>query len=181
MNLFILDTDPFKAAQYYQDLHLNKIIVEGTQVLATAYPLTVLQQADCPRTQKGTPRKHSHYNHPVTKWVRTNINNFVWTLNHVDALYQERLYRFNKQHFSRAFIDWCWSNPPELPHESRTEHPQCFVNTYPELVVINDPVKGYQNYYNVAKRSFQFGKKTVNATWTKRDTPYFFTSNDIST
>ena len=26
MNLFILDADPKMAAQYYQDLHINKII-----------------------------------------------------------------------------------------------------------------------------------------------------------
>ena len=61
MNLFILDLDPVKAAQLYQDIHVNKIIIEGCQLLAAAYPLERLEEPDCPRTQKGTPRTHGHY------------------------------------------------------------------------------------------------------------------------
>jgi len=174
MNLFILDLDPQKAAQYYQDLHINKIIIEGTQLLAAAYPLDRLAQEDCPRTQKGTPRKHGHYNHPMTKWVRTNMTNFVWTLNHLDSLYQERLYRFGKPHFSKDFINWTWNNPPDLPQGEMTEHPQCFAVSFPQCIVPGNPVRGYQNYYNAGKSEFKFGSKIVKAKWTKRDVPYFF-------
>ena len=174
MNLFILDLDPQKAAQYYQDLHINKIIIEGTQLLAAAYPLERLAEPDCPRTQKGTPRKHGHYNHPMTKWVRTNNSNFIWTLNHLDSLYQERLYRFEKHHFSKDFIEWVRNNPSDLPVGSLTEHPQCFAVSFPQCIVPGNPVKGYQNYYNEGKKEFRFGSKIVKAKWTKRDTPYFF-------
>jgi len=40
--------------------------------------------------------------------------------------------------------------------------------------VPGDPVQGYQNYYNAAKREFKFGNKIVKANWTKREVPYFF-------
>jgi len=173
MNLFILDLNPRVAAEYYQDLHINKIIIEGTQLLAAAYPLERLAQDDCPRTQKGTVRKHGHYNHPMTKWVRTNMSNFVWTLNHLDGLYQERLYRFEKEHFSKDFIEWVWNNPPELLHGSLTEHPQCFAISFPECIVPGNPVQGYHNYYNKAKREFNFGSRIVKAKWSKREVPYF--------
>jgi hypothetical protein len=176
MNLFILDADPKVAAKYYQDLHINKIIVEGCQVLAAAYPIERLAQDDCPRTQKGTPRKHGHYNHPVTVWVREHMSNFKWTLEHVYALYMERLHRFNKYHFGLGFLEWCTLNSPELAQAELTEHPQCFQLNHPECVVPGDPVKGYQNYYNKAKREFKFGNKIIKATWTNRDVPYFFTN-----
>jgi hypothetical protein len=102
------------------------------------------------------------------------MTNFVWTLNHLDSLYQERLYRFGKEHFSKDFIDWVWHNPPDLPHDSLTEHPQCFAVSFPQCIVPGDPVKGYQNYYNEGKREFNFGSKVVKASWTKREIPYFF-------
>ena len=173
MNLFILDADPKMAAQYYQDLHINKIIVEGCQVLASAYPVERLSQHDCPRTQKGTARGHSHYNHPVTVWVRENTSNFTWALEHTTALYWERVHRFNKDHFGFSFIMWCSNNPPALSQDKLTEHPQCFKH-HPDCVVPGNPVKGYQNYYNKAKREFKFGNKIIKATWTNRDVPYFF-------
>ena len=173
MNLFILDLNPKTAAEYYQDLHINKIIIEGTQLLAAAYPLERLSQPDCPRTQKGTPRKHGHYNHPMTKWVRTNMTNFTWTLNHLENLYLERLFRFEKHHFSKDFIEWVQSNLPDLPNGQLSEHPQCFAVSYPECIVPGNPVLGYQNYYNKAKMEFKFGSKIVKAKWTRRKIPYF--------
>lgn len=174
MNLFILDLDPIKAAEYYQDLHVNKIIIEGSQLLAAAYPLDRLSKEDCPRTQKGTPRVHGHYNHPMSKWVRENTSNFAWTLKHIKALKEELKYRFGKDHFTQGFIEWCENNPPNVLKGDQTIHPQCFAVSFPQCIVPGDPVKGYQNYYNTAKQEFKFGKKIVKATWTKRSIPYFF-------
>jgi hypothetical protein len=105
------------------------------------------------------------------------MTNFVWTLNHLDGLYQERLYRFEKEHFSKDFIEWAWNNPPDLPHGEMTEHPQCFAVSFPQCIVPGNPVKGYQNYYNAGKREFKFGSKIVKAKWTKRYVPYFFEVN----
>ena len=177
MNLFILDKDPIKAAEFYQDLHVNKIIIEGSQLLAAAYSLDRLAKNDCPRTQKGKPRVHGHYNHPMSIWTRKNLSNFLWTLQHIEALYLERLYRFGKSHFTIDFINWVKSNLPDLPAENLTEHPQCFKVSYPECIVNGNPVAGYHNYYNKAKREFKFGKKIIKASWTKRQIPYFFKVN----
>lgn len=178
MNLFILDPDPKIAAQYYQDLHVNKIIIEGSQMLAVAYSLDRLAENDVPRTQKGTPRKHAYNKHPMTLWVTENLSNFNWTLDHIYTLCDEYEYRFDKtRHFTRDFIDWCAKNSPNLPNEPKTMQPQCFGKSFPQCIVENDPVTGYQNYYNIAKRSFKFGNKTKNATWTKRPIPPFFKEN----
>lgn len=174
MNLFILDKDPVQAARYYQDLHVNKIIIEGSQLLAAAYSLERLAQPDCPRTQKGTPRVHGHYNHPMSKWVRENKINFKWALRHIEALSEEYTYRFEDVHYTHTFIEWCYNNFPELPEGQLTEHPQCFRISYPQCIVPGNPIQGYWNYYNIAKTSFKFKNKIVKATWTKRPIPPLF-------
>lgn len=174
MNLFILDTDPVKAAQYYQDLHVNKIIIEGAQMLANAYSKERLAQSDVPRTAKGTPRTWGFPSHPMAKWVRANMNNYKWCLMHIKELCREFVYRSGERHFTENFIDWVSNNLPNLKEEPQTEQPQCFVTYYPQCIVPGDPVAGYRNYYNTAKRSFVFGKgKIVEAKWTNRNIPEF--------
>jgi hypothetical protein len=174
MNLFILHEDPIQAARLYQDLHVNKIIIEGAQMLATAYPLDRLAAIDVPRTQKGNPRKHTHLKHPMTIWVKENINNFEWALEHCIELCNEYTYRFDKVHFTETFIYWCKDNLPDLPNEPQTMHPQCFAVSFPECIVENDPVAGYRNYYNKGKQQFKFGKVWKYASWTRRHVPDFF-------
>jgi len=174
MNIFRLDKDPFKACEYYQDLHVNKIIIEGSQLIANCYPLERLKEPDCPRTQKGTPRVYGNYNHPLAKWVRESKQNFDWTIKHLQGLIAEKEYRFGpKKHFTESFVLWAKDHPADLPDKGETEYPQCF-KTFAECIVLGDPVKGYQNYYNTAKREFQFGKSVKKATWTKRSIPYFW-------
>jgi hypothetical protein len=184
MNLFILDSNPYTAAESYQDLHVNKIICEGSQMLANCYTLERLAQPDVPLTQKGTARVHSYQKHPMALWIRANIRNFAWTLQHLTALCSEYTYRFKKEHFNdkhytEAFIRWCNETSPtevlikEYDKCSLTEWPQCF-GQYPQCIVPGDPVAGYRNYYNTAKSVFIVRGKPVYATWTRRPVPAWF-------
>lgn len=178
MNLFILDSDPIQAAQYYQDLHVNKIIIEGSQMISGAYELDELKDPSCPRTQKGTPRTHGFRNHPMSKWVRETKENFEWTLQHLNQLSKEWSYRFNKpRHFTQDFFDWCAANPPKINNISLTLQPQCFTKSFPQCIVEGNPVKGYRNYYNAAKTQFKFGSKIKKATWTNREIPFWYSGS----
>lgn len=185
MNMFILDSDPDIAARYNQDLHVKKIIIEGAQMLANAYDRERLAKDDVPRTDKGTARVGGLPNHPMSKWVRQNKSNYQWTLDHIRALCDEYTYRFGSKHYTEKFIQWVENNLPSLPDGELTEHPQCFANSFPQCIVPNDPVKGYQNYYNEGKQYFIYNKnknpRRVYASWTKRKVPYFFNpvSRDI--
>lgn len=175
MNLFILDKDPIQAAQYYQDLHVNKIVIEGSQMIAGAYTLEELRHPGCPRTANGTARTHGFRNHPMSKWVRETSSNFMWTLTHLNELSKEWSFRFNKpRHFTQDFFDWCASNQPNIPHGNLTMHPQCFTKSFPQCIVEGDPVAGYRNYYNTAKTQFKFGSKTKYASWTNRSIPSWY-------
>ena len=66
MNIFILDRDPLKSAQYHCDKHM-KMILESAQMLSTVL---------------GGPYKPTHANHPCTLWVAKSRQNamYLWTL-----------------------------------------------------------------------------------------------------
>lgn len=161
MNLFFLDSNPFKAAKYNVDKHCLKIILESAQMLCYAFPENL------------TPIKNSKkgfYFHPMSKFVRESYQNWTWTLDHFSGLLNEFEYRFNKKHSYVKVLDWLIKNQKFLNFEnyyqtSYKKWPQCFGQYRNECYVKDDPILGYQNYYNVAKRHlFQ---------WTKREIPYF--------
>ena len=112
MNIFCLDTNPTVAAQHLCDKHINKMIVESAQMLANAFTLDRLQQADCPRNQKGQPRSHGYSKHPCTVWTYQTQSNADWLCDHAIAMHDERSYRWpdRAEHFSLAFIKWCKDN-----------------------------------------------------------------------
>jgi hypothetical protein len=109
MNLFVLDQNPVIAAQYNCDKHITKMVLEIAQMLANCFDEHLL--VDAPKTQKGTPRKHSYYNHPVSIWMRKTKSNMRWAIDHALALESERFYRgYKNPHFSISFIRWCLEN-----------------------------------------------------------------------
>ena len=66
MNIFYLDKDPVRAAEYHCDKHVVKMILESSQMLCTAHRL--LSGEDyC--NDKGL-YKLAYKNHPSTKWAR---------------------------------------------------------------------------------------------------------------
>jgi len=90
MNLFILSLIPTEAAEAYMDKHVNKILLEAVQMLCTAIHVLV------PNTPiKSELYKQAHLNHPVSIWVRTSRDNFIWTLDLVEALHEEWRFRYS--------------------------------------------------------------------------------------
>ena len=89
MNLFILSLIPTEAAEAYMDKHVNKILLEAVQMLCTAMRVLV---PDTPI--KDALYKQAHLNHPVSIWVRESRDNFIWTLDLVEALHEEWRFRY---------------------------------------------------------------------------------------
>ena len=90
MNLFILSLIPTEAAEAYMDKHVSKIILEAVQMLCTAMRVLV---PDTPIIHD--LYKQAHLNHPVSIWVRTSRDNFIWTLDLVEALHEEWRFRYS--------------------------------------------------------------------------------------
>lgn len=97
MNIFILDENPYLAAQWQHDRHVVKMILESAQMLSTAVrlgraPINVAQDV------VDSCYKVTHQNHPCNLWLRSNAANFAWLTCHLDGLMSEYHRRFGKIH-----------------------------------------------------------------------------------
>ena len=98
MNIFVVNTDPEKAARELCDKHVPKMTLESVQMLVSALRRHGATDNDVPLTSKGTPHKGGYSNHPSTVWAGESLDNFNWLLDHAVALADEYTYRFGKEH-----------------------------------------------------------------------------------
>lgn len=166
MNIFRVDHCPIIAAQSLIDRHVNKMIVESCQMLCNAYSPDML--ATAPKTQSGTVRKHSHVNHPCSRWILSGKENYQWLLEHTYALIDERKYRFGKSHFCESIYGWIINNIPVLPLGS-TEPPRAFNST---IYNDSDVVDAYRSYYRSEKGFDKNGRPMLQ--YTRRNKPSWF-------
>jgi hypothetical protein len=156
MNIFFLDSDLTKCAQYHVDRHCVKIILESCQVLCTAYP-------------NGTaPYKHTHKNHPIAVWCRLNKANFNYVVRYAKELCKEYTYRYGKKHKCEEVLAWIDSNAPSIPEGDQTEPPRCFGEFKSSIRTTNSVVTDYREYYRLGK-SHLFS-------WTGRAKPDWITA-----
>jgi hypothetical protein len=95
LNIFVLDKDPEKAAKYQCDKHVIKMILETAQLLCSVF-------------EPGqAPYKRTHYNHPSAVWTRASRANYMWLIEHGEALCYEYTRRYNKTHKSEFVFQWC--------------------------------------------------------------------------
>lgn len=169
MNLFVLDQCPIEAAKQNCDIHCNKIVLEAAQMLANAFPLSLL--ATAPKTKTGENRGYSYLHHPVSKWVLQTRGNFNWTLAHAFQLEAERLKTGYNPHFVVSFLNWVATHKAQanVPDGELTEFAVAInadqrcrqVPGFNQLPVIQQ----YQLYYNYDKPF---------ATWKTRQKPVWF-------
>ena len=155
MNIFVLDRDVRKCAQYHNDKHVVKMILESAQLLCGVHHM-VEENTD------EVPYRLSHKNHPCSIWARENISNYLWLCELGLELCKEYTHRYEKRHKSQDVIEWCLINLPNIPEEDFTEPPKAM----PEEYKVDDVVQSYRNYY--------LGDKKYFSKWKKREVPYWF-------
>lgn len=151
MNIFFLDTDPIKAAQYQNDKHVVKMVLETAQLLSSVHYF-------CPSVYN-PEYKLTHKNHPCAKWARASVSNYVWLCRHGLALCGEYTHRYGKVHKSQRIIDDCFRYIPSIEADDFTEPPQAMPDEYKRKSF----VEAYRAYYIAEKLSF--------STWKNRDMP----------
>lgn len=178
MNLFYLDDDLDKCAEYHIDKHAGKMQLEATQLLSTALwvdkylgfvprALTpdewaVIKEAKSaePAIDERTFTRYlpCHQNHPSAIWVRSSMEHYAWTINYVNALESESRWRGRNPHASCIEC-----NRLPLP----TSMPDAgFVRPYqamPEELKSGDVLLDYRLFYMLDKAPF--------ATWARRGKP----------
>ena len=155
MNIFILDTNPRKCAEYHNDKHVVKMILETAQLLCGVHWTT--------ESPYEIPYKLSHKNHPCSIWARECLENYNWLCELGIELCEEYTYRYGKRHKSQDIIEWCMTHQPKIRKNGSVTR---FALAMPDECKVNNPVDSYRRYYMLEKRGF--------ATWKNREIPFWY-------
>jgi len=155
MNIFFLDMDVKKCAEYHCDKHVVKMILETAQLLCGVHHMT-------DRITDQVPYKLSHKNHPCAIWARESLDNYLYLCELGLALGEEYTYRYGKKHKSVEVIEWCLSNRPNIKDIGFTTPPLAMPDEYK----VDSVVESYRNYYK--------GAKSEIVSWKNREIPDWF-------
>ena len=150
MNIFILDNEIEKCAQYHCDQHVVIMILESVQMLCT-----VLNKKGFTAHYKST-----HIKHPWVLWVEESFENFAWLQNLAVALNAEYRFRFERDSDHKSIF--VLNEISNYNYDSRglTEFAQAMPDKYK---IPGNAVKAYKQFY--------LGEKMKFAKWTKRHSP----------
>ena len=153
MNIFVLDTDVEKCAQYHVDKHVVKMILESAQMLSTANRSVGLDEG----------YKETHVNHPCNIWLRESLANWHWLRDLTYELHKEWKYRYNhpesKTHKSFEVVSKL--SHPNLPDIEMTPFKLCM----PDEFKTDDVVNSYRTYYMIDKNHLASWKKRGQPEW----------------
>ena len=178
MNIFILDLDVRKCAQYHVDKHVVKMILEYAQLLSTAHRVLDGVQATAltksGRNQKvwklenssldSALYKATHMNHPSAIWVRQSYKNYEHLHELFYHLCKEYTKRYGKVHKTERLMIDLFAAPVNIDIKAPFTEPPPAMPEY--CKVPGNSIESYRKYYIHEKSRF--------ATWKKREIPYWF-------
>jgi len=172
MNIFYLDSNVTKCAEYHNDKHVVKMILEYAQLLSTAH--RVLDGKEYIDASSGRKIKRwrledtsleaqlykaTHINHPSAVWVRQSNNNYNWLVCLFQSLLAEYTHRYGKIHSCDRLVYWLRKPPVNIPVGYKTQPTPAMPDEYK----VPDSVQSYRNYY--------LGAKKTMAKWKNRPVP----------
>lgn len=154
MNIFLLDKNLKKNAEYYCDKHIVKMILETVQILCAVSHLQGIE----------APYKLTHKNHPCVKWVMESGFHWDILIDLVEALNTEYKYRYNH------------GNHKSYDIMKKLIKPN-FKNNIPtgKFVAVVDNIKicNYDNVIKEYRKYYKSKNSEINMKWTKRNIPDF--------
>lgn len=169
MNLFLLDEDPVKAAQYQCDKHINKMVVESGQLLSVSH--RIVDKIDEFHPLNNVLYRATHANHPSAKWTMESGSNYDWHYQHFVALCDEYTHRYKKKHLTDTKLrDILKNRPKNIPDIGLTPF-KLGMHLEPHQIIEGDMVETYRNFYMTKQDRF-------NMKWTNREIPEWFKHNE---
>lgn len=158
MNIFYLDNDITKCAQYHANKHVVKMIVEYTQLLSTTCKLNGISYG----------YKACYVNHPCALWTNECYANFNRLYCLALELCKEYTFRYGKIHKSEEVL----KNMPldEIKHNMKsfpdwiTPLPQCMPD---DCKVKDNAIEAYRKYYLTHKKHLLKYKNREVPEWVK--------------
>lgn len=190
MNIFILDNDHQRNAQYHVDSHVVKMPTEAAQMLCTVYRLTHGEKTvvrDLHLDMKSYTEKEiylvstdvvnlkgghlyrvskkimdvSFPSHPCTIWAGESVANWLWLRNYALALNKEWRYRYDHTSNHLAINRIIQTPVPDLPKQDATP----FALAMPDECKRKDAVESYRAYYAFNKQHLFKWKKRGRPEW----------------
>lgn len=169
MNIFYVETDPYKAAQSMVDKHVVKMILESAQLLSTAHRLLDGEQYIEEKYVLGSlPARYrkvkkwrlpdstldkvlyqaTHINHPSAVWCRETNNNYNWLYCHFVGLLEEYSHRYQKIHKCAEMARHLISPPKNIKTGYLTPVTPAMAKEY---IISDNSLENYRNYYKTGK------------------------------
>jgi len=163
MNIFFLSLDPCENAHMNCDQHVVKIQLEIVQMLYTAWYYTgeesfIIENA--PYIKNGSRRGYrpAHPKHPMTMWVGSSLENYIFACKIGIALTLEYTKRYGKIHTCAKHLLWLCDNRPshfekrvsDTAYYSNEGIPECMPEEYHHPSITD----AYQMYYMMDKMKF---------------------------
>tara|TARA_R110002126_G_scaffold111188_1_gene248964 strand:- start:154 stop:648 length:495 start_codon:yes stop_codon:yes gene_type:complete len=164
MNLFYLDQNPKKCAEYHCDKHVCKMIVETAQMLSTAH-----------HTNKNVSfaiinklYKPAYTHHPSTKWIGHTKGNYEYAYELFENLLEQYTYRYKKTHACERLLSPLRIKPRFIDIGGFYDPPQCMPDKYKTTRTSDDfTVIAYRNYYMGDKKRFAKWNHSISPFWFK--------------
>lgn len=175
MNIFYIETDPFKAAESMVDRHVVKMVLETAQLLSTAHRILdgteyVGKSASgrnakrwlLPDDRETKLYSATHINHPSAVWVRQSNNNYNWLYCHFVGLINEYHHRYGKVHKCDEMKSALVSPPFRIPTSYFTPPTPAMPDEYK---VGANVLASYRNYYKNGKKHLHKYTKRAPPDW----------------
>jgi len=186
MNIFYLSHDTKECAQFHNDRHTIKMILEYAQLLSTAHRYldgtqsVGLSETGRKQTRYVLPDSResilyyaTHINHPSAVWVRHSVGNYFWLSNLLVELCKEYTYRYGKVHKCER------DGLVQMLHDMVPDNMAIIGFTEPtpampdDVKIAGDSLASYRNYYISNKQHLASWKGKVNS----RNIPEWFNAN----
>ena len=182
MNIFLLDKEPDKCAEYHCDKHVVKMCLELAQILSTVHRYVDGREIVIIKNNKKITKyvlddsrdfllyQATHINHPSVIWTRQSKENYNLVKNIFISLCSEYTYRYNKIHLSYTkLIDILKHSPSKISDKKFVQMTKEF-QAMPIQYKNDDPVQAYRDYYN--------GEKQNIFSWKNRNKPFWLSKKD---
>ena len=171
MNIFFLSLLPIEIAHMSCDQHVVKIQLVICQMLYTAWHFSNeehIVHEHAPFTKDGKRRGYrpAHVKHPMTMWIASSLENYLYACKIGIALTMEYTHRYGKIHTCAQHLAWLHENRPSHFKERKSETayyseegiPECMPEQYRRPSITD----AYRMYYMMDKMSFARYKIPVN-------------------
>ena len=159
MNIFCLDLDVEKCAQYHNNKQTIKMVLEQHQLLCTAHRVLdgklVIGKSSSGKAKKQMVLDDhresilysvTHQNHPSAIWCRQSDSNYKWLYELTVALCKEYSYRYGKIHKCEqiGLLELLKTPPKNIPIGKFTPVTPAMDQ---DCIVPGDSVASYRKYY----------------------------------